>query len=116
MYWMLNIAAHRVGYPGAVLVRALEPIQGIDRMRDHRGGRPKIQLTNGPAKLAQALAVDNSLNNHDLCRDGELILTKGELRPDEIIATGPRIRVPGDAEAKSQPWRFWIKGNPYVSE
>lgn len=116
MHWMLNISAHRGGCPGAVLIRALEPIQGIDKMRERRGGRPNAQLTNGPAKLAQALAVDDSLNNLDLCDAADLTLTEGALRPDEVIATGPRIRVPGDAEAKSRPWRFWIKDHPYVSE
>ena len=116
MHWMLNVSAHREGYPGAVLIRALEPIKGIERMRDYRGGRPKSELTNGPAKLAQALAVDESLNNQDLCHPAEIMVIKGKIRPDETIATGPRIRVPGDAEAKAHPWRFWIEDNPYVSD
>lgn len=115
MHWMLNLSAHVEGHPGAVLIRALEPVEGIDRMRDHRGGRSKAQLTNGPAKLAQALAVDGALNNHDLCAPTEIAVIEGALRPRETIAAGPRIRVPGDAEAKARPWRFWIEGHPYVS-
>lgn len=115
MHWMLNISAHRKNDPGAVLIRALEPIQGIERMREHRGDRPKAQLTNGPAKLAQALAVDGDLNNHDLCNPAAITVIDGPLYADETLIAGPRIRVPGDAEAKSRPWRFWIEGNPYVS-
>jgi DNA-3-methyladenine glycosylase len=116
MHWMLNISAHRTEYPGAVLIRALEPIQGIERMREHRGNRPDSELTNGPAKLAQALAVDGDLNNHDLCSIVEITVIEGTLRPNETIAAGPRIRVPGDAEAKAHPWRFWIEDNPHVSD
>jgi DNA-3-methyladenine glycosylase len=115
MHWMLNLSAHVEGHPGAVLIRALEPVKGVDKMRDHRGGRSKAQLTNGPAKLAQALAVDGALNNHDLCAPTEIAVIEGALRPRETIAAGPRIRVPGDAEAKARPWRFWIEGHPYVS-
>ncbi len=115
MHWMLNISAHIEDCPGAVLIRALEPLQGIERMCKHRGGRPRAQVTNGPAKLAQALAIDGRLNSHNLCDLDAIAVIEGTLRPDETIVAGPRIRVPGDAEAKSRPWRFWIEDNPYVS-
>ena len=115
MHWMFNIVAHRESGPGAVLIRALEPECGIEVMQDHRGDRPLDKLTDGPAKLAQALAVDGDLNSLDLCDPAELTVIDGSLRPEESINAGPRIRVPGDAEAKAHPWRFWIEDNAFVS-
>ncbi len=116
MHWMFNVAAHPAGVPGAVLIRAAEPEAGIDVMRRLRGQSDNRLLTNGPAKLAQALAIDSALNDKDLCTPGELTIVQGGLREGEQITCGPRVRVPGGDEAKRRPWRFWVAGNPWVSK
>ena len=115
MHWLFNIAAHDETGPGAVLIRALEPLRGVSAMQTLRGGKPIRSLTNGPAKLAQALAIDGDLNNVDLCTHAQIMVLPGSV-PVANIACGPRVRVPGDAVAKSRLWRFWIRGNGYVSK
>jgi DNA-3-methyladenine glycosylase len=115
MHWMFNISAHPTAAPGAVLIRALEPLEGLELMVRSRQGQDRRDLTNGPAKLAQALSIDASLNNLDLCTSDSLYVTAGDLRPGEVIASGPRVRVTGDESARTRPWRFWLAGNPYVS-
>ncbi len=108
MHWMFNVVAHQIG-PGAVLVRALVPEDGLEVMRKHRAGQPDRLLTNGPARLAQALAIHRSLNGADLCTHSEIFIEPGVLVPDEAVHHGPRIGVTGDDKAKKRPWRFWIK-------
>lgn len=116
MHWMFNIAAHPVGTPGAVLIRALEPLKGLDRMRRNRSVEDTGELTNGPAKLTQAFAIDGALNDVDLCTSETLTLRRGSLDPEEMVISGPRIRVPGGETAQEKRWRFWIRDNPFVSE
>jgi len=125
IHWMFNIAAHPADTPGAVLIRAVEPLSGLDLLRRRRAqqgqavriGRPRPDrdLTNGPAKLAKALDLTGDHNNLDLCRGAEITITDGALGVDETVATGPRVRVPGGEDAQARPWRFWIAGNPWVS-
>ncbi len=118
MHWMFNIVAHPPGEAGAILIRAAEPLIGIERMRELRGsrfGRESVELTNGPAKLAQALAITGGLNAADLCAAGEIHVVPGALDAAEHVVSGPRVRVPGDERAKALPWRFWIHGNAFVS-
>jgi DNA-3-methyladenine glycosylase len=115
MHHCFNIVTAREGYPAAVLVRALEPVSGIEAMRRRRKGRRDTELTNGPAKLCYALNVDRELDGADLVAGSELWLECGEGVPDDQIATGPRINVRGDERALSVPWRFWVRNNPYVS-
>jgi len=115
VHWMFNIAAHPAGTPGAVLIRAVEPLSGLDLLRRHRTRQGSRDLTNGPAKLAQALDLTGDHNDVDLCAGAEITVTDGALGVDETIATGPRVRVPGGEDARARPWRFWIAGNPWVS-
>lgn len=115
MHWMFNISAHTDSTPGAILIRALEPVEGVDLMRRSRHGQQGRHLTNGPAKLAQAMSIDASLNDLDLCASDSLYLIEGSPRKDEVVATGPRIRVSGDELARTRPWRFWLAGNLYIS-
>ena len=115
VHWMFNIAAHPAGTPGAVLIRAVEPQSGLDLLRRRRGSRRYGDLTNGPAKLAQALELTSDQNDLDLCARSEITIADGALGIGETIATGPRIRVPGGEDAQARPWRFWIAGNPWVS-
>ena len=118
MHWMFNIAAHPNGAPGAVLIRAVEPMAGIEAMQHNRGRHfapGDSRLTNGPARLAQAFSIEAALNGSDLCGSGPLSVVSGYLLPGEAVTSGPRIRVPGDEIARSRPWRFWIANHPYVS-
>jgi DNA-3-methyladenine glycosylase len=106
----LNVVTEPKGHPAAVLIRALEPLEGIEVMRERRDGRPVAQLTSGPGRLCQALGVDRSLNGIDLCApDVPLFLEQGVPVPDQAIATGPRVGVVGDELARTRPWRFWIR-------
>jgi DNA-3-methyladenine glycosylase len=115
MHWMFNISAHTDATPGAILIRALEPQEGVELMVRSRRGQQGRHLTNGPAKLTQAMSIDASLNDLDLCTSNSLYLTEGSLQEGEVIATGPRIRVSGDDLARARPWRFWLAGNRYIS-
>ncbi len=118
IHWMFNVVTGQEGKPNAVLIRALEPLDGIAQMTQHRSKRPLSQLTNGPAKLAQALAIDKSFNKTNLCQANGVIWIEDApaVKPDQI-ATGPRIGMGKTPEPWfSIPWRYWIKDNPFVSK
>ncbi len=117
MHWMLNVVARRNHPAGAVLLRAVEPLQGIEGMRQRRNDRADRELTNGPAKLCQALAVTGELNGVDLCDpDGPLYIAPGPEVPESGVATGPRIGIRNVQEPwQSRPLRYWIEGNRFVS-
>jgi DNA-3-methyladenine glycosylase len=110
MHWMFNVVARQEG-PGAILVRRLVPEEGLDIMRENRSGCPDTLLTNGPARLAQALAIDGSLNGSDLCIQSEIFIEPGTPVPDELVACSPRVGVTGDELALTRPWRFLVKGS-----
>lgn len=111
--WLLNVVAHLRGEVGAVLIRAIEPIQGIAVMSDNRRVGDFRSLTNGPGKLTQALAITKELNGVDVIgRDGELTVMEGEERGFEI-ASSHRIGVRRDL---LQELRFFIKGSNFVSK
>ncbi len=117
IHWMFNVVTGSVGEANAVLIRALQPLEGLELMRLHRK-RPDNQLTNGPAKLAQALAIDKSLNGSDLCHSsGPIWIEDGALVAKSEIVTGPRIGLGKTPEPWfSIPWRYWIADNPFVSK
>lgn len=110
MYYCCNVVVGRDGYGAAVLIRAVEPLDGEEAMRRRRQ-KTGVEMTNGPAKLCQALAIDKRLNGHDL-REGELKLIPRPRLPRAAITQTTRI---GISEAKDVQWRFYITGNPYVS-
>jgi len=109
MHRCMNVVTGREGDPTAILIRALEPLDGLETMRERRGGRP--ELTPGPGRLGQALAIDRSLSGHDLTRE-PLRLLPGWDVPEPMIEVGPRI---GVTRAVDRPLRFWIAGNRWVS-
>ena len=116
MHHCFNVVTEPEGFPAAVLIRALEPLEGIEKMRELRGGRPNLLLTSGPARLCQALAIDRCLDGADLCApDALLFLEEDTPMTNAAIATGPRIGVRGDEVAVTIPWRFYARDNPYVS-
>lgn len=117
MHWMFNVVTGDEGVANAVLIRALEPLEGVEVMAERRM-RPPRELTNGPAKLAQALSIDKSLNGANLCAPDSVIwIEAGEDLDDGAVARGPRIGLGNTPEPwKSVAWRFWIVGNGWVSK
>jgi DNA-3-methyladenine glycosylase len=109
---LLNAVAEPDGDAAAVLIRALEPTVGIERMRAHRGRDEAGELCSGPGKLTQALGVGLELNGADLCEPPfRLSVPEGDWREIEVV-TGPRI---GITKAVEHPWRYCAAGNRFVS-
>jgi DNA-3-methyladenine glycosylase len=116
MHWMFNVVTGREGEANAVLIRALEPLEGQQIMRSLRG-RPDRELANGPAKLAQAMKIDRRLNGISLFHEGEEIwIEEGVEVGQSSVATGARIGLGKTPEPWfSMPWRYWIRDHPCVS-
>jgi DNA-3-methyladenine glycosylase len=116
-HWMFNVVTEAQDFPAAVLVRALEPLEGISAMVRNRRGRTGFELCSGPAKLTQALGITGALNDLDLCaRGAELWLQDASPIPDDDVATGPRIGLNNTPEPwLSRPWRFYVADSPFVS-
>lgn len=114
-HWCLNVVTERAGFPAAVLIRALRPVEGLDVIRRNRAGRPVQALTDGPGKLAQALAIGREANGADLCaRDASLFIECAPApAPAEIVA-GPRVGIAGVPEPwRSLAWNFrWSARRP----
>jgi DNA-3-methyladenine glycosylase len=108
---LLNVVCEPEGVGAAVLVRALEPTRGIQRMRERRPVARDVELTNGPGKLTQALGIDLSHNATSLLGDGPIDLLPPAGEPP-AIEVGVRI---GITKAAELPWRFCAAGSPYVS-
>lgn len=106
MHYCLNVVTEDAGFPAALLIRAIEPLEGLAAMQANRGDRPTRALVNGPAKLCQALAIDRRLDGHDLTAGVDLWLETGEPAPDSAVHTTPRVNVGGDERSKTLPWRF----------
>ncbi len=117
MYHCLNVVAADEGKPEAVLIRAVEPINGLKYIRQNRKikSKKKSDLTNGPGKLCQALKIDKSLNEYDMISGEKLYIIDFEEQIKQKIACGPRINIDYAEEYIDVPWRFYIEGHPYVS-
>ncbi len=115
MYYQFNIVSGPPDHPHAILIRAIEPIDGIEFMRSRRGNMNDSNLTSGPGKLCIALGIDRSLNGEDLCGDAVWLERYRSIKADEI-ATGPRIGIDYAGEDAGHPYRFWLRGNRYVSK
>lgn len=108
----MNVVTGVEGHASAVLIRAVEPLAGLDVVRANRPNILKeAMLTNGPGKACQALAIDLSFNGHDLRKKPMVLSLRRQLAPSRI-ATSTRI---GITRATDLKWRFYIKDNPYVS-
>ena len=114
MYNQFNVVTNGPDTPHAVLIRALEPIEGIEIMRQRRQVHSDHQLSNGPGKLCIALEIDRQLDAADLTGD-RVWIEEGKGIPRSKIASGPRIGIDYAEEWIDKPWRFWIKNNPFVS-
>ena len=109
-HWMLNVVTEPEDFPAAVLIRGLEPTEGISLMKRRRGpGRERI-LTNGPGKLTSALGITRRDNATDM--RGPRIVITGKPNTTERVSTSGRI---GVSVGGRRPWRFFIDGNPWVS-
>ncbi len=113
MHCCLNVVANGEGIPECVLIRALEPIAGLELMRRRRGRDAIKDLCSGPGKLCRALAIDRSSYGEDLC-DMSLYIADDLNYAGEIVQT-PRINVDYSGDAAGYLWRFVEKGNPYLS-
>ncbi len=121
MHHCVNVVAQTRGVGTAVLVRALEPVEGIDAMRRHRAGKitadrlKETDLCSGPAKLTQALAIDRALDGVDLVTADALHIERGGRVAPGHIVTAKRIGVAYAGRWADEPLRFYVKGNPHVS-
>jgi DNA-3-methyladenine glycosylase len=111
---MLNIVTEQTDFPAAVLIRAVEPIRGIALMKKRRSIGDSRQLASGPGKLCEAFAIDRALNGSDLCGSVLYLRDNGDSTTD--IVTKPRIGVDYAGKWKHKPWRFLIRGSPFVSK
>ena len=111
MYWCFNVTAGKVGHGAGILIRAVEPLEGLETMKLNRNRDNLKQLTNGPAKLAQALAIDKNLYGHDLTKSPLQIFDSVD-RNFEITET---TRV-GISQAVDTIARYYIKDNLFVSK
>lgn len=121
MYCCFNIVTREKGIPQAVLIRAVEPLEGVEWMAQERFGKSYEQLTksqrrgltSGPGKLCSALSIDRSFNGIDLCGN-KVYFEEGKSEKFSIIET-KRVGIDYAEEAKDYLWRFYIEGNEYVS-
>ena len=111
MHYCCNIVTGVEGFGSGALIRAVEPLGGAEILSQNRGGRVGVVMTNGPAKLCQALGITRDLDGHDLHKSPLRLIMQPAIR-NEDIAFGARI---GISRAVDTPWRFYLKGNPYVS-
>ncbi len=120
MHFMLNVSSEPAGIGGGVLIRALEPLEGIQMMQRHRKSTELRDLARGPGRLAAALRIDRSLDGLDLFSRGpvwlaEIVYAKPSVRAlaqETVVASAVRI---GITRAADQPFRFYERGSPFVS-
>jgi DNA-3-methyladenine glycosylase len=107
-HWMLNVVTEREGFPAAVLIRAIQPIEGVEVMSARRNGRD----TFGPGKLCQAMGITKNENGVDLTEtSGGLWIEAGVKIPNSLVTKGPRVGLNNTPEPwLSKPWRFLVKG------
>lgn len=127
MYHQFNVVTGPVDHPHAILIRGVEPVEGIEIMRERRSVpralatgvtqtvMPDKNLTSGPGKLCIALNIDRSLNGEDLLGNRVWLEDNREFSADEI-AVGKRIGIDYAGEDAEKPWRFWVKDNEFVSK
>jgi len=113
-YNMLNLVTEANDYPSAVLIRAVEPVNGIELMKNRRRIEALRNLSSGPGKLCQAFGIDRSLNGADLC--GNLIFVEDRGEPAPKFRATSRIGVDYAGKWKDKPYRFLIRGNEFVSK
>jgi DNA-3-methyladenine glycosylase len=111
MHYCCNIVTGPEGQGSAVLLRAAEVYEGQDLASNNRHGIDGAAIANGPAKLCQALAIDKTMNGHDMTQSPLQLVANEPVKMTDIVQT---VRV-GISQGVDVPWRFYIKGNPFIS-
>ena len=114
MHYCFNVTANISGNPECVLVRAIEPLEGLDLMKSRRKTADILNLTNGPGKLCSAMGITRELYGEDLC--GERLYILDNDYPGIEITASTRIGISYAEEHRDFLWRFYISGNKYVSK
>jgi len=114
MYHQFNVVTNVEDIPHAILVRAVEPVEGLDIIRRRRPGRFEHELTSGPGRLCVAMGIDRRLDKADLLGD-RVWIEEGVSVSRRQIVRGPRIGIDYAEEWVKKAWRFWIRDNPCVS-
>ena len=114
-YFCLNVVTERKGYPAAVLIRGVEPLENLDFMRQLRNNPERdTNIASGPGKLCKAMSIDKRLNGEDLL--GQTLWIEDRKLDSGTILTSPRVGVDYAGEYKDKPWRFYLANNPHVSK
>lgn len=112
VHLMFNVVTESQGVPGAVLIRALEPLEGLKRMKSNRGEVEPGDLTDGPGKLTEAFGIGKEKNGEDLVQSGELWLSEGPACEEDEVETSGRI---GVSRGKEEQLRFFLANNGFLS-
>jgi DNA-3-methyladenine glycosylase len=116
IHYLFNVVTNQKGTADAVLIRALEPLEGLSHMKKRRGIlQNPFHLTSGPGKLSKALGIDRTFNGKSLLNDDVWIEDLGKKIAKEDIEADPRIGIDYAGEDALLPWRFTIKNNPWIS-
>ena len=115
VYYCFNIVANQENFPEAVLIRALEPITGLDLMKKRCHTDQLLNLCNGPGKLCTAMGISKIQNRADLCGEAIYLLSGAAVAPESVVST-PRINIDYAGAARDYPWRFILKDNSFVSK
>ncbi len=114
MYNQFNVVTNVEDVPHAALIRAVEPLEGLELARKRRHDQPDHNLTNGPGKLCIALGIDRRLDRADLTGN-RVWIEEGEPVARSKVASGPRVGIDYAEGWVDKPWRFCVKDNPFVS-
>jgi len=112
MHFCMNVVTRGEGEGSAVLLRAAEPVEGVDEMRRRRGRHALGELCAGPAKWCEAFGVDRALDGADIVSGSEIWITAGVPVSHDRIVAGPRV---GIRVGRDHPWRYRVAGDPFVS-
>jgi DNA-3-methyladenine glycosylase len=115
MYYQLNFVTGPAEHPHVCLIRAVEPKEGLEIIRERRGKMPDKNLTSGPGKLCIAFGIDKTFNGEDLGNDRIWVEEYKRIATAEI-ESGKRIGIDYAEEFAEMPWRFWIRDNQFVSK
>jgi DNA-3-methyladenine glycosylase len=115
MYFQFNVVTNTEDVPHAVLIRAVEPDEGLELMTARRGATDARNVASGPGKLCIALGIDRSYNGEDLTGTRVWLEDCGMNFSDDEIEAGARVGINYAEEFVDKPWRFWVGSSPHVS-